>query len=307
MQVPLEDNSTEQMVKAIQGVELLLKAGSTRKQITTHLELETRLGDFLKAFDRLGGGVARFRLKITKNIEQESMTDIIAEVERRCEECRLECIRGPDRVLNDFLSFIRGSSKVLVHGSGMLLAQTIVSALEVRKGVRFFITEGRPGDLAARLLERCRTMPNGFNLKEELTNACTVVPDSAVGALMPEMDVCLMGAMCVTEHGGLVHSTGSLQVATVAASTNVPCHVVCETFKFSHVFPLSTKDLKQPQGNGLVPAVEFVPPTLITFVFTEKGIMPPSAVADEMFRNHTTLTGSSGNLMSPAPSPASMS
>ena len=286
MLVPLEDNSSDQMVKAIQGVESILKGG---KEITTHRELETRIGEYLKQFERLGGGVARFKLKITKNIEQESMTSILEEVGRRCEECRLECFRGPDRVVNDFLAFVRGSSKVLVHGCGVLLAQVLVSAIEVRRGVQFYIVEGRPKELGKLLVDRCRSTPNGFNLKQELTSACHLVPDSAVGALMGEMDLCLMGATCVTEHGGLVHSTGSLQIATVAASTNVPCHVVCETFKFSHVFPLSTKDLKQP-SNDLVPVVEFVPPSLITLVFTEKGIMPPSAVADEMFRNHTTLS-----------------
>jgi translation initiation factor eIF-2B subunit alpha len=185
------------------------------------------------------------------------------------------------------------------------MAQTVVSALEVRKGVRFFVTEGRPHDQGARLLDLCRSTPNGFNLKKELPDACVVVPDSAVGSLMPEMDMTLMGAMCVTEQGGLVHSTGSLQIATVAAATNVPCHVVCETFKFSHVFPLSTKDLKQPAGSGMIPAVEFVPASLITFVFTEKGIMPPSAVADEMFRNHT-IAAAGTSLMNTPTTPSSL-
>lgn len=36
-----------------------------------------------------------------------------------------------------------------------------------------------------------------------------------------------------------------------------------------------------------IPLVEFVPPSYVTLIFSEKGIMPPAAVADEMFRFHT--------------------
>ncbi|EPY24401.1 hypothetical protein STCU_07199 [Strigomonas culicis] len=105
---------------------------------------------------------------------------------------------------------------------------------------------------------------------------------------MNNVDFIIMGAYCVTEHGGLVHSTGSFQVATVACSRNVPCYVLCETFKFSHIFPLGTEDLEQPaESTSVVPLVEFVPPSMISLIFSEKGIMPPSAVADEMFRFHT--------------------
>lgn len=104
----------------------------------------------------------------------------------------------------------------------------------------------------------------------------------------------------------------------------VPFYVLCETFKFTRLFPLSTQDLKQPQeqidinntntcanttsttndsnisntsnvtnNNGdnekkiTIPLVEFVPPSYVTLIFSEKGIMPPAAVADEMFCFHT--------------------
>lgn len=123
--------------------------------------------------------------------------------------------------------------------------------------------------------------------RAKIDSYCTIIPDSGVGSILSSVDFVIMGAYCVTEHGGLVHATGSLQVATMAASLNIPVYVLCESFKFSHIFPLSTNDLKQPEGCGVVPLIEFVPPSLISLIFSEKGMMPPSAVADEMFRFHT--------------------
>ncbi|EPY24849.1 hypothetical protein AGDE_12141 [Angomonas deanei] len=126
-----------------------------------------------------------------------------------------------------------------------------------------------------------------MRIKEKILKYCTIIPDSGVGSIMSMVDFVVMGAYCVTEHGGLIHSTGSLQIATVGQFRKVPLYVLCETFKFAHIFPLSTQDLIQPSSESPVPLVEFVPPSMITLIFSEQGIMPPSAVADEMFRFHT--------------------
>lgn len=291
MQVPFKDNSIEVMVAAIRHAQSVLHA----RKYATYTELHRELCFALAKYEHLGGGVEQFRLSLTKNCENESkMENIIEELNRRCDAAARECDTGPMNQVNDLLPFVRSSTRILVHGCGNLTALAVACAVQERRGVHFYVTEGLPttadcpkgaGHL---LVERARATPQGFELKEQLLAACTIIPDSAAGAMMNDVDFVLMGAHCVTEHGGLVHTTGSLQIATVAQAMNVPCYVLCETFKFTQIFPLSTKDLKQPAEGSLVyPLVEFVPPSMITLVFTEQGIMPPSAVADEMFRINT--------------------
>lgn len=289
MQVPFEDNSIVAMKDAIREVLSLILA----RKFSTYTEIHQGICSVLKKYEGLGGGVALLRLALTKNCESLPSMDAIAEeLESRCNSFLKDCEGGPKQQVNDLLPFVRSTSRILVHGCGHLLALAIACAVQQRPGVQFYIAEGlpvsntRPQGAGRLLLDRARQTPEGFNLKEVLPLACPIVPDSAVGALMTEVDFVLMGANSVTEHGGLVHLLGSLQIAIVANTMNVPCYVLCETFKFSHNFPLSTKDLKQPSEHELVPAVEFVPPSMITLVFSEEGIMPPSAVADEMFRNH---------------------
>lgn len=288
MQEPFEDLSIDSMKVAIREVQRIISA----REFSTYTEIHQHICDVLKKHEGLGGGVALLRLGLTKGWQNvQSMDDLTAELINRCDTFLSECETGPKQQINDLLPFIRSSSKILVHGCGQLLALAVACAVQQRPGVQFYIAEGlpasqtRPHGAGSLLLERAKQTPEGFNLKGLLPASCAIVPDSAVGALMSEVDFVLMGANSVTEHGGLVHLVGSLQISIVAHATHVPCYVLCETFKFSHNFPLSTKDLKQPNDSAIVPAVEFVPPSMVTLIFSEQGIMPPSAVADEMFRN----------------------
>lgn len=290
MQVPFEDNSIDVMVNAIRHVRDVMLS----KRYGTYTELHRDMCSVMKSYEHLGGGVEQFRLSLTKNCEAYgSVDEIVEELCRRCELAIREHEAGPKNQINDMLPFIRSTSKILVLGCGKLLALAIACAVQQRRGVHFYIVEGlpktpsRPEGAGRLLLQRAAVTPEGFNLKEALPQSCTIVPDCAVGAIMPNVDFVLLGAHGVTEHGGLIHSLGSLPIAIVAQAMGTPCYVLCETFKFTQIFPLSTSDLKQPEGSQ-VPLVEFVAPSMITLVFTEQGIMPPSAVADEMFRIHYT-------------------
>lgn len=181
------------------------------------------------------------------------------------------------------------------------------------------------------------------SLNERIEKSLDIIPDASVAQLMPDIDFVLSGANAITEHGGVVHYMGSYQVALLASVLHVPYYVAAPTFKFAHVFPMSTKDLLPAAladgiiGNGLkqnplsmdcltdhnasslsemsstaasfdelddspaqngkptkrggrdkrrvvISNVELVPPNLVTMVFTEAGIMPPTSVADLVFR-----------------------
>ncbi|KAG5484820.1 hypothetical protein LSCM4_07589 [Leishmania orientalis] len=292
MDVPSEDYDVSIMIKAIHEVQAVL----TSRQFATFSEVDTEIAKTLKRYEAFGDGFERFHVNLTKDaLQSNDLQKSLNDMNKRCEDRIRDCESSQKDQINDILPFIRSSSSILVHGSGNSLALTIACSIQEHEGVRFYICEGRPArngyphGSGEQLLAKALATPEGMRLKDKLQMYCTIVPDSGVSSVMNNVDFVVMGANCVTEHGGLVHSTGSLQIAIVAAFRNVPCYVLCDTFKFAHIFPLSTDDLKQPEdGTGqVVPLVEFVPPSMITLIFSEQGIMPPSAVADEMFRFHT--------------------
>lgn len=280
------------MVQAITEVKDLIRS----KQFNTFSELDAEIAKALKRYEPFGDGFERFRVFLTKDVA--SVNDLkksLQDMNERCQSRLEDCECSQKDLINDILPFIRTSSRILVNGSGNLLALAIACAIQEREGVHFYICEGLPRregcpeGTGEALLKKVALTPEGMRLKEKVAQSCTIIPDSGVGAVVNLVDFVVTGAYCVTEHGGLVHSTGTMQLATIASAGNVPLYVLCETFKFAHIFPLSTGDLKQPDGTGVVPYVEFVPPSMIALIFSEQGIMPPSAVADEMFRFHTAI------------------
>jgi translation initiation factor eIF-2B subunit alpha len=295
MKVPDREYATSDMDEAMQQV---LDLTSEMHHFGTLHELQKSVDDTLSAFYCRGGGVEQFKLRIAKEVEKDTddLAKVVERVRALCKQAIKKSKLGPMNLVNDVLPFVRSTSKILLHGCGELLALFAACAVQQRRGVRFFVTEGLPLGSGRLFTNRAKETPQGFNVRSDLSEAFQLIPDSCVGAVMPQVDFVIMGAHCVTEHGGLVHQTGALQIATVAVAMAVPCYVLCETFKFTKIFPLSTSDLEQPPLTGAplrkdvfeVPRVEFVPPSMISLVFTEEGIMPPSAVADEMFRMNNT-------------------
>lgn len=122
------------------------------------------------------------------------------------------------------------------------------------------------------------------------------------GFIMDQVDSVLVGAEGVAENGGIVNRIGSLQVALVASSYNKPVFVAVESYKFSRIYPLRQRDLpcsdkyKEPWhpllpevtvSKGIQfenPASDFTPPSLISLLFTDLGVLTPAAVSDELIR-----------------------
>ena len=342
MAVPSVDVDTKEMLSAILAVESTIKESSDLTFAGMEKELFGDKGVLAEPrFDQIRSGCDLFKLRLTKQLEAHThdlgnnMANMRQTLIDRCRWYHTVCEAGPSTIVNDLLPFVRHGSKVLVLGSGSCLALALKSCVSVCSGVQFYILEGAPQGhgkaVMAKALETnlCgvgnnqglmgsgNTTGTSINsglpqsnseLNAQLRKACTIVPDSAVGGLLSDIDFVVVGANAVTEHGGLVHCPGTLQLAIVAQSMKVPLYVLCETFKYARIFPMSIKDLKplappttsnegaaegKPADSwvtwptDVLKSVDLVPPTLITLLFTEQGIITPSAVAHEMFRIYT--------------------
>ena len=196
------------------------------------------------------------------------------------------------------------------------------------------VTEGRPGTeghAAARELRK-----HGIPV--------TLICDGAVGYIMEQVDLVLLGAEGIVENGGIINKVGSYQIAIVAEAMQRPVYVAAECFKFARVFPLNQQGGNtryqillicaspllldfhldvHPVGrqgidqNVLKPTIDtedvhvkiffksscaaftknvffqvqnpvrdYTPPQFITLLFTDLGVLTPSAVSDELVKLH---------------------
>jgi ribose 1,5-bisphosphate isomerase len=60
-----------------------------------------------------------------------------------------------------------------------------------------------------------------------------LVADLAVGSVIPDIDVVLVGADSVLADGSLLHKVGTKNIATAANERGIPFYSACETVKFS--------------------------------------------------------------------------
>lgn len=182
--------------------------------------------------------------------------------------------------------FVRPGSRILVHGHSRVALSILQKAAMSGQQFSVTVTEGRPDE-------------TGFTMAKVLTDLkipTTIVLDSAVGYIMENVDMVLVGAEAVAESGGIVNKLGTYTVALSAKAHGVPVYVAAESYKFARLFPLSQRDLpmerKQfPVGPLLPEAVkidnpsrDYTPPGFVSLLFTDLGVLTPAAVSDELIQ-----------------------
>ncbi|XP_002160193.1 translation initiation factor eIF2B subunit alpha [Hydra vulgaris] len=174
--------------------------------------------------------------------------------------------------------FIKDGSVILTHASSKVVIQLLIEASLQNKRFTVFCTE---------------TMPNKqgwktYNILKNNGISCMVILDSAVGYIMERVNMVLLGAENVVESGGIINKVGSFQLAVVAKAMNKPVYVAAESFKFARVYPLKQKDIsnifKYKSNEDGHPMTDYTPPSYITLLFTDLGILTPSAVSDELIK-----------------------
>lgn len=185
--------------------------------------------------------------------------------------------------------FIRDNQVVLIHGFSRVVLAVLLHAARKGKNFKVVCTEARPNNA-------------GYDAARELIKEgipVTMVLDSAVAYVMDRVDFVLVGAEGVVENGGIINKIGTYQIAVVAKSLGKPVYVAAESYKFARLFPLNQQDLPQtkqplltpPDGKPMPdkvevenPTCDYTPPNYITLLFTDLGILTPSAVSDELIK-----------------------
>ena len=183
--------------------------------------------------------------------------------------------------------FIDDGAKILTHCRSRVVMQALTAAAKENKRFTVFVTESKPDETGYKALKEL----------EEMGIPTTLILDAAVGYIMEQVDLVMLGAEGVVESGGIINKIGSYPIAITAKSMNKPVYVLAESFKFVRVFPLNQKDVpdcfKYPASvlkndkkdiSKEHPLVDYTPPEYIDLMFTDLGVLTPSAVSDELIK-----------------------
>ncbi|XP_052866550.1 translation initiation factor eIF-2B subunit alpha [Anopheles cruzii] len=181
------------------------------------------------------------------------------------------------------ITFINDGCRILTHARSRTVREALILAAQRNKRFHVFITQSAPDH-------------HGKQMADELEKAgidCTIILDTAVGYVMETVDMVLVGAEGVVESGGIINRIGTVTMAICAKEMKKPFYALVESFKFCRLYPLNQRDLpddyKYNKHNlknkaKAHPMVDYTPPGYITLLFTDLGILAPSAVSDELIK-----------------------
>nr|ACO08996.1 Translation initiation factor eIF-2B subunit alpha [Osmerus mordax] len=183
-------------------------------------------------------------------------------------------------------TFIKDGAKILTHSSSRVVLRVLEKAAAEKKRFSVYVTESQPDTAGWQMAEALR----------KLNVPVTVVLDAAVGYVLEKVDLVIVGAEGVVESGGIINKIGTYQMALCSKAHNKPFYVVAESFKFVRLYPLNQQDvpdrfkykadtLRTVQNlSEEHPMTDYTPPSLITLLFTDLGVLTPSAVSDELIK-----------------------
>lgn len=280
-------------------------AGSTNSSILDPNDLNTRLKDNINfltkcrpnaitmgtAIRYLKTHIERIPRDITIEQAKELLDDVIRSFLREKIDFSSKAIAETYAITK-----ITNGDVILIFGYSSLITRILETAVQRGIDFRVIIVDSRPqlhGLKSARRLL-------GLNVK------CTYVLINAVPFIISEVTKVLLGAHGLLGNGYVMSQVGTAQISLIAKTHNVPVLVCCETYKFcervqtdSFVFnelgdpndltsghpdlqsaiSSSTSETSHSNLNILNMTYDVTPPTFISAVITELGILPCTSVA----------------------------
>ncbi|XP_053728569.1 translation initiation factor eIF-2B subunit alpha isoform X1 [Synchiropus splendidus] len=183
-------------------------------------------------------------------------------------------------------TFIKDGAKILTHSYSRVVLRVLEKAVAEKKRFSVYVTESQPDGAGREMAAALK----------KLHVPTTLVLDAAVGYVLEKVDLVIVGAEGVVESGGIINKIGTYQTAVCSKAHNKPFYVVAESFKFVRLYPLNQQDVPDKfkykadtlqSGHNLAeehPIIDYTPPSLITLLFTDLGVLTPSAVSDELIK-----------------------
>lgn len=254
--------------------------------------------EFLKEFNQesqisLISGCELFKRYVTRTSQEiQDFNECKQKLIKRGEECLDVSKKAQNRVAKYFETFLKDNITILVFGFSDVVNSILIKSKEQK---RFKV-----------IIPECRPYCQGYKTAKELSKhgiPVSLIVDNSMAHVINKVDFILTGAEGVVESGGIINLIGTYQLAIIAKQHKKPFYVASESFKFTREYPLTQTDIEifekpkpfNPVKEGSLEELkediqvinhlnDFTPPSFITLLFTDLGILTPSAISDELIK-----------------------
>lgn len=238
-------------------------------------------------------------------VDKQAHKDIITDVLQGIQEIGDEIDQCSDQIAGYALEHIHADEMILVHGMSHTIQKFLLTAARKRRFAVILVeseTDDRSsvlssaknaddGDAQAaydsdeetlrrRSKERDDAAPDQLANLQHKNLSVTIIPHSAVFAIMSRINKVLLATHAVLANGGLVASTGAYNIAQAARAHKIPVVVLSGVYKLSPMYPFNTDELVEwgdagAVGDGIAegvevsnPVKEYVPEGLVDLYIT---------------------------------------
>ncbi|DAZ96449.1 TPA: hypothetical protein N0F65_006495 [Lagenidium giganteum] len=176
-----------------------------------------------------------------------------------------------------------------IHADEVILTYGLSTSVE-----EFFKTAAKKREFKVIVVESAPSL-NGQKMAHTLSEQgidVTVIPDSAVFALMARVNKVVIPAAAVVANGGLIAQTGLHNIALAAKKCSVPVVCVAGLIKLCPLYPHDLDVLNQLVAPSTIfnyedalenvevlnPAYDYVPPEFVSLYITNTGAHQPSYI-----------------------------
>ncbi|THH33759.1 hypothetical protein EUX98_g364 [Antrodiella citrinella] len=243
----------------------------------------------------MGNAIRQLKLEISRmdiDLPEQDAKDVLCQ---KIDNYIRDRIIIADQVIEETAANkIKDGDVILTFARSSVVQKVLLGAMEEGRQFSVVVVDSRP-------------MLEGKRLLSVLASAgiqCTYILLPALGSVISEVSLVLVGAHSIHANGAVYSRAGTALVAMMAKQHSVPVVVCCETYKYSDTvqldsftknelapatdnfssFPLGkSRDalLTQNQINLeiLNPLYDLTPPSSITAVVTEVGVIPPNSIS----------------------------
>lgn len=177
---------------------------------------------------------------------------------------------------------IRDGDTIFMYSMSSTVWRVLKRAKDQGKSIQVMVTESRPANEGLWTVD---TMA-------EYGIPITVGIDAAIGILVPQADMVMVGADVVAAAGEALCKVGTYPTALVAKAHGVPFYIAADTLKFDtntllgipfRIEQATREEVLTPDSpeEAVVhsPHFDVTPPELITAIITERGFLSPASVS----------------------------
>ncbi|KAJ7117312.1 eukaryotic translation initiation factor 2B delta subunit [Mycena crocata] len=274
------------------------------RHLMTHLSPQiTHLVSARPMSVTMGNAIRQLKLEISGSdidMPEQDAKDLLCQ---KIDDYIRDRIIIADEVIQDLAGKkIKDGDIILTYARSSVVEKVLLSAYKQGKRFSVIVVDSRPLLEGKALLQALTSAPpvswtlsNDSLLPPPPPVPCTYALLPALPSLITEATTVILGAHSLHSNGAVFSRAGTALVAMMAKQYNVPVLVCCETYKFSegvmldgfgknelapsHLFQTMPASPKAPNLEVLNPLYDLTPPSCITAVVTEVGLIPPSSIS----------------------------